>query len=44
LQYENLSSGSTKGGRPYRLHPHINLQGVKADAMAKTEGAQGSFW
>ena len=38
----NLSSGSTKGGRPSHLRPRLGLRfGVKAEARAKAEGASG---
>jgi signal transduction histidine kinase len=32
LYFSNRSSGSTKGGRPFHLHHHIVLTGVKANA------------
>ena len=38
----NLGSGSTKGGRPFRLPRRFNLNDGAAEATAKTEGARES--
>ena len=40
----DLRSGTTKGGRPYRLPPRIGPSngGARAEATAKAEGARGS--
>ena len=35
----DLRSGSTKGGRPFRLPRHIAPIRVRVDATVKTEGA-----
>jgi len=40
----NLSSGSTKEGRPFRLRHPIGLGWAKTDGMAKAEGAHRSCY
>ena len=39
--FSNRSSGSTKGGRPFHLHHHIVLTGVKANATRRRKGLRG---